>query len=531
MVPIQTFRNLKVETPLGPEVLLLHTFTCREEMGRPFEMVLTMQSINPLIDFSKILGQKVTVSVDLPHLGKRYFNGYVRDFEQIGYDAINSLASYRAVLVPWISLLKLPTDCRTFQGKSIPDILREVFSAAAFSDHRFNLTNRYVPREFCVQYRETTFDFVSRLMEFAGIYYYFEHEQGNHTMVICDSPAAHTAFPGYAVIPYNPAGDSPIGGVREWVTKQTLCPGTAALNDYNYTIPKTDMLVSKGGTQGYAQGAYERFDTPGGYQDKAEGEHFVRVRQEELVCEQSVGHGSGDLLGIAAGRRFTLLGFLRPDQNGEYLVTSATLEITSPTYSLDQKGPVQSAQRCSFTTIPSAVPFRTKRATPKPLIAGLQTAVVVGPVAWMNDLTGPFTDDELGSVFVQFRWDRHHTDGRGGVLGIGNVESSIPIRVARPSAGKGYGSMFTPLVGDEVLVVFEEGDPDRPVIVGSVYNYLNRPPLSMPSNKQLTYIIDNSGNGICLYAIPGKEEISIYANFNSLQGGNYQSYGYFNRIP
>jgi type VI secretion system secreted protein VgrG len=502
MVPVQTFRNLKVETPLGPDVLLLHSFTCREELGRPFEMVLSMQSVNPLVDFSKILGQKVTVTVDLPTGGNRYFNGYVRDFEQDGYDAVNSLASYRAVVVPWLSLLKLPTDCRTYQGKTIPDILREVFGAAGFSDHRFNLTHLYVPREFCVQYRESTFDFVSRLMEFAGIYYYFEHEKGKHTMVLCDSPAAHSAFPGYGLLSYNPLGGSPIGTVQKWGVRQTLCPGTAVLDDYDYTIPKTDLRVSKGGIHVYAQGAYEHFDAPGGFQDKSEGEQFVRIRREELVCEQSIGHGSGDLLGIAAGHRFTLMGFLRPDQNAEYLVASATLEITSPTYSADQNGPVQSTQRCDFTTIPSSIPFRTKRTTPKPRIAGIQTAVVTGPL--MEEVY----PSALGSVTVQFRWDRN---------GKSDQNSSVWIRVTQLSAGNNWGSMFIPHVGNEVAVAFEEGDPDRPVIIGSLYNANNQPPLPLPFFKTLSYISDRLDNAFVLKGDKGIEGITLTTPYQQAQ--------------
>ncbi len=498
MIPTQNHRNLKVETPLGNDALLLHSFTCREELGRPFEMVLTMQSINPMIDSAKILGQKVTVSVDLPLLGKRYFNGYVRDFEQTGYDSIHSLASYRAVVVPWFSLLKLTTDCRAYQGKNIPDILREVFSQFGFSDHRFNLTHSYVPREFCVQYRESTFDFVSRLMEFAGIYYYFEHENGNHTMVLCDSPSAHTPDLRYAVIPYNPTGDSPIGGVREWMTSQTLCPGTVVLDDYDYTEPKTSLRVTDGSSQDYAHGSYEHFDAPGGFQDKSEGDGYARIRHEELMCGQNVRRGSGDLLGIAAGRRFTLLGYMRPDQNAEYLVTSAILEVTSPPFSTDQGGPVQSQQKCSFKAIPSSVPFRTKPTTPKPRIAGIQTAVVTGP---MMDKVYP---SALGSVRVQFRWDRY---------GKEDQNSSVWIRVAQFSAGKGWGSMFIPHVGNEVAVAFEEGDPDRPVIIGSLYNDINKPHLSLPDKKLLSYISDDAGNAIYINNEMAKECVALYSPY------------------
>lgn len=502
MIPSQDHRNLKVETPLGNDVLLLHDFTCREELGRPFEMVLTMQSTNPMIDSEKILGQKVTVSVDLPLRGKRYFNGFVRDFEQTGYDSINSLASYRAVVVPWISLLKLTTDCRAYQGKNIPDILMEVFGEAGFSDHRFNLTHSYVPREFCVQYRESTFDFVSRLMEFAGIYYYFEHENGNHTMVLCDSPAAHTPFPGYADIPYNPTGDSPIGGVREWMTRRILCPGTVVLDDYDYTEPKTSLRVTDGSSQGYAHGGHEYFDAPGGFQNKSEGDGYARIRHEELMCGQNVRRGSGDLLGIVAGRRFTLRGYMRSDQNAEYLVTSAALEVTSPTFSIDQSGPVQSQQKCSFTAIPSSVPFRTKSTTPKPRIAGIQTAVVTG------GMLEEIHTSALGSVTVQFRWDRY---------GKNDQNSSIWIRVSQFSAGKTWGSMFIPHVGNEVAVAFEEGDPDRPVVIGSLYNSINIPPIPLPAEKQLSCIVDSSKNILLMKGVLGLEGVTIATPYQQAQ--------------
>ena len=499
MIPTQDKRSISVETPLGKDALLLHSFTYHEELGRPFEMVLEMQSMNPMIDSDKILGQKVTVSADLPAVGKRYFNGYVRDFEMTGYDTLASLASYRAIVVPWLSLLKLSTDCRTYQGKSIPDILREVFSQFGFSDHRFNLTHLYVPREFCVQYRESAFDFVSRLMEFAGIYYYFEHKDGNHTLVLCDAPSAHTPDLQYAVIPYKPTGVSLIGGVREWMVRETLCPDKVVLDDYDYTQPKTSLRVSGDTTsEDDSKSRLEYFDAPGGFQDKAEGEGYARIRHEEMVCEKSIRRGSGDLLGISAGRRFTLLGHMRLDQNAEYLVTSATLQVTSPTFSPEQGGSVQSTQECSFTAIPSSVPFRPKRTTPKPRIGGIQTAVVTGSMMDKVDSSA------LGSVRVQFRWDRY---------GKGDQNSSVWIRVAQFSAGKGWGSMFIPHIGNEVAVAFEEGDPDRPVIIGSLYNDINKPHLSLPQKKLLSYISDDAGNAIYINNEMAKECVALYSPY------------------
>jgi type VI secretion system secreted protein VgrG len=503
MIPTQDKRSISVETPLGKDALLLHSFTYHEELGRPFEMVLEMQSMNPMIDSDKILGQKVTVSADLPVVGKRYFNGYVRDFEMTGYDTLASLASYRAIVVPWLSLLKLSTDCRTFQGKSIPDILREVFSQFGFSDHRFNLTHLYVPREFCVQYRESAFDFVSRLMEFAGIYYYFEHKEGNHTLVLCDAPSAHTPDLQYAVIPYKPTGVSLIGGVREWMVRETLCPDKVVLDDYDYTQPKTSLRVSGDTTsEDDSKSRLEYFDAPGGFQDKAEGEGYARIRHEEMVCEKSSRRGSGDLLGISAGRRFTLLGHMRLDQNAEYLVTSADLEITTPPFSKEQGELVQSQQTCSFSAIPATIPFRPKRTTPKPKIAGLQTAVVTG------SLLQKVEPSSLGSVRVQFRWDRYSK---------GDQDSSVWIRVAQFSAGKGWGSMFIPHIGNEVAVAFEEGDPDRPVIIGSLYNYVNMPPIPLPLKKELSCIVDSTNNSLLMKGVQGMEAMSMVTPYQQTQ--------------
>jgi len=275
------------------------------------------------------------------------------------------------------------------------------------------------------------------------------------------------------------------------------------LDDYDYTQPKTSLLVSGDTTsEDDSKSKLEYFDAPGGFQDKAEGEGYARIRHEEMVCEKSIRRGSGNLLGIAAGRRFTLLGHMRLDQNAEYLVTAANLEITTPLFSTEQRELAQTKQTCSFSAMPATIPFRPKRTTPRPRISGIQTAVVTGSI--LEEIH----TSSLGSVRVQFRWDRY---------GMSDQNSSIWIRVSQFSAGKTWGSMFIPHVGNEVAVAFEEGDPDRPVVVGSLYNAINIPPLPLPAEKQLSCIVDSSKNILLMKGVLGLEGVTIATPYQQAQ--------------
>jgi type VI secretion system secreted protein VgrG len=248
-------------------------------------------------------------------------------------------------------------------------------------------------------------------------------------------------------------------------------------------------------------------------------DHYAKIRLQELKCRSSVTHGSGNVLGMGAGYTFTPIG---PMEKKKHLTIKMHLHLKLPNYHSNEDFEESLRTECRFEAIPYDVPYHAERVTRKPLIAGLQTAVVVGPSGWDNVKSGPFTDSKIGNVRVQFRWDRRHTDGRDDKQ---NVTSSIPVRISQIAARNGSGAMFIPLVGDEVLVAFEEGDPDRPVIVGSLYNMMNLPPLDVQNHKMVSYISDVASNAVVFTADPSKEQITIYANYQTSQGGNYVTYG------
>jgi len=506
----QANREMSLTTPLGTDVLLLQNLTYKEELGRPFEMTLEMQSTNQEIDFSKILGQTVTVTIQMPQgssgqASPRYLNGIVRKFTQTVFQSANGLYSYRAEVVPWISMLELTSNCQAYQNQTIPQIITAVFQSFSFGDYTLNLSQDYTPRPFCVQYRESAFNFVHRLLELAGIYYYFVHSDGSHQIVFCDSLANYESFPGFAEIAYDSQQNMVVGTINDWSLEGVLCTGSVVVNDYDYTAPRSNLMGTSSTSQPYAQGAYEFFDFPGYYNSQDNYNRSAQLQLFEKQCNQTTARGSGPLLCVSAGHQFTLVGHPRQDQNMSYLTTSATLTITSSPYSsgegLDSDD--KTVYRTKFTAIPASVVFVSQRITPKPVVQGLETAVVVGPEGQTPYI--PYTN-KYACVTVQFRWDRY---------GQNNQNSSIPIRVSQIAARNESGSMFLPLVGDEVLVGFLAGDPDRPVIMGSLYNGINQPVLDLTNsnNAAFSYIHDVGGNVICWNPNPDTPCIVLYSPF------------------
>jgi type VI secretion system secreted protein VgrG len=501
----QANRQMSLSTPLGTDVLLLQNLTYSEELGRPFEMSLEMQSTNQEIDFSKILGQSVTVTMNMPNGSVRYLNGIVRKFKQIDFNSPEGLFGYRAEVVPWISMLEFTSNCQAYQNQTIPQIISAVFQSFNFSDYTLNLTKNYAVREFCVQYRESAFNFVHRLLEFAGIYYYFQHVNGSHTMVLCDSTAAYTDFPGYGNITYNPVAGQDIDCISTWSLDGELSTGTVILNDYDYTAPRTNLMGTATSQQSYNQGSYEYFDYPGYYDSQDNADQRASLRLVQKQCRQNTCKGGGPLLGISAGYKFTLASLPRNDLNKDYITISSTLTISGPPYAAleGKETSAETGYRTDFTVIPANVIYATPNTTPKPSVQGLETAVVVGPEGQTSYI--PYTN-KYACVTVQFRWDRY---------GQNNQNSSIPIRVSQIAARNGSGAAFIPLVGDEVLVAFIAGDPDRPVVVGSLYNGVNQPVLDLTNsnNAAFSYIHDVGGNVICWNPNPNTPCIVIYSPF------------------
>ena len=472
-------RVMEITTPLGDDVLLFHRMTAREELGRLSEFQVELLSTRGDINLDDILAKNVTVKLALPEGNIRYFNGYVTRFSQTGKYFHYHL--YQATVSPWLWFLSRTSDCRIFQNMTVPDIIQQVFDDhEQLTDIKKELTGTYREYEYCVQYRETDFNFISRLMEQEGIYYYFKHEDGRHTLVLADSYAAHTTFDGFDSLPFvPPEGDEDIeqSCVNDWSCFREVQPGRYIIDDYNFKKPSVELQVKNEVTREHDLANYEIYDYPGEYVAAEEGDEYVRSRIEELQSNFERANGQTSARGLCSGYLFKLTNHGRGDQNREYLIVSTVQNLEFNDYeSLGNSG---THYWCNFTVLNSREPYRSTRSTPKPIVQGPQTAVVVGPEG------DEIYTDEFGRVKVQFHWDR---------LGEKNENSSCWIRVSHPWAGKNWGMIAIPRIGQEVIVDFLEGDPDRPIITGRVYNAEQMPPYELPANKTQSGMLSRSSS-------------------------------------
>ena len=463
------------------DTLLLHSLSGRDELGRPSEYELELVSKDAELDLSKMVGQTFTVSLELPNdKGKRHINGYVASFYFTGIEA--GFARYRCTLRPWIWILGYRKNCRIFQNKTIPDIIKQIFQEHGFSNVADfgGLTNsRYKERVYLVQYGESDLDFVTRLMEQEGIYYYFEHKEKTHKLILCDSPGAHETISGYEKIPYYPPNADQRrerDHVESWRIGQSIRSGAAAQRSFDFTKPKADLEVEASiskkqydlaSPSASAQKDLEVYEYSGLYEEVPAGEGYARTQLERGVTNFEVAHASGDLRGIHSGILFSLTDFPRKDQNREYLVIAASYELVINEYESSSRAAGVDFV-CHFQAIPGATPFRLPRTTTKPLIEGPQTAIVVGPSG------KEIWTDEYGRVKLQFHWDRE---------GKKDENSSCWVRVSQLWAGSKWGGIHIPRIGQEVIVEFMDGDPDRPIITGRVYNADNMPPYALSKNQ------------------------------------------------
>jgi type VI secretion system secreted protein VgrG len=447
-----------------------------------FSFQLDLLSENSSIDFDDVVGQPITISVELEEGGSRYFNGLVSRFVQL--PNAGRFARYQAEIVPWLWFLTRTTDCFIFQNKSVPDIVQEVFKKFGFNDFELSLQGSYDPWEYCVQYRETACNFVMRLLEQEGIFFFFRHEEDKHVLVLGDSPSAHKDCPTRSRIEYAAHGASSGAQsedvITHWQCEQELRAGSYTINDYNFEMPSTTLLSTVNGriSQG-GNNRFEIYDFPGEYEKRGEGDSYAKKRIEEEEAPHLIGSGTSTCRYLAAGFKFELQGFDRRDQNGNYVLTSVSHSgHIGGSYETGQQGDVHYSN--IFKCIPAAVPFRPLRITPKPLMQGCQTAMVTGSSG------EEIYTDKYGRVKVQFHWDRE---------GKYNENSSCWVRVSQNWAGKKWGAVFLPRVGQEVIVDFLEGDPDRPIITGRVYNGSSMPPYKLPDEKTKSTIKSYSSKG------------------------------------
>lgn len=502
----QASRLAKITSPLGPDVLLLNQMGGGEELGRLFTYELQLTSLDANIDLNQLLGKPMSVGVQLADGGERHFHGIVARCSQ-NIDQ-GQFASYQVTLRPWFWLLSRTSDCRIFQNLSIPQIIKQVFRDLGFSDFEDALSRPYREWEYCVQYRETSFDFVSRLMEQEGIYYFFRHEQDRHVLVLADAYGAHTTVPGYASIPYYPKDEQQRerDHMHDWHLAHEVQPGSLELNDYDFQRPSASINVRSAMPRPHTAGDYPLYDYPGTYVQSEDGEHYARTRIEALQTQHQQVDFSGNARGLGSGHLFSLTGFSRQDQNREYLIVGIRYYITQE--NLESGGGSGSAQfESSLNCIDAQQSFRPLAITHRPIVKGPQTALVVGPKG------EEIWTDQYGRVKVHFHWDRHDQS---------NENSSCWIRVSQSWAGKNWGSMQIPRIGQEVIVSFLEGDPDRPIITGRVYNAEQTVPYDLPENATQSGMKSRSSKGgtpanfneIRMEDKKGLEQLYIHAERN-----------------
>ncbi len=488
----QQNRIFQLETPLGDDVLLVRSMEGNEAVSDCFEFELSLVSTDHDIPLNALV------------------NGIISEFRHIGTFLLRDgrdssiLSNYSFRLVPWFWTLKLNRDCRIFQGKSVPEIAQEIFAEHPPSDFEMRLRNSYEPRDYCVQYRESDHDFVSRLLEEEGIFYFFEHSSDSHTMVLADSPTEIKPSPFHPKLDFAGVVENEEieAVVSRWETLRRIRPSRFELRDFNFRNPTLDLATSIW-SRDDVRHEREVYDYPGEYESRESGEKLVRVRYEEEKSKELTILATTNGRGFSAGFRFRLENHPRKEMNGKY----AVLEVV---HRGDQSGTLRSDDSgsfdysCQLSCIPHPVNFRPTRKTPIPKVQGTQTAIVVGPAG------EEIYVDKHGRVKVQFHWDRR---------GKRNERSSCWIRVSQAWAGTGFGGITIPRIGQEVIVDFLEGDPDRPIITGRVYNGAARPPYDLPANKAHSGLMSrttpNGGsdnfNGIRLDDNVGAEGFEIQA--------------------
>ncbi len=479
-----------------------------ESMSTPFEYTLELVSEDADIDFAQIISKAGVVKFisDGDNI-ERYIHGMIADFALV--DQGLRLTTYTARLVPRVWNLSQMSDCRIFQATTTPDIIKKILDDAkiASDTYKIDCKETYQPRDYCVQYRETDLDFIARLMQEEGIFYYFEHSADKHLLVIADKSAVHKEIGKPTKVLYQ----KPSGSVA---AEDTIYPFSYSEGVRTGGVMMSDYLFRKPALNLRSKQAFklnpelEVYDYPGRYPvtDKgddasATGTRLAKVRMEAAQVGRTLGKGSSDCMRLTAGCRFTLAQHGRKALNQEYLLIYVKLSAEQPTVYEGDAGGKGSSFHNEFVCVPATVPYRSMRQVDKPTIAGAQTAIVTGPSG------EEIYVDEFARVKVQFHWDRE---------GKNDEKSSCWLRVSQLWAGAGWGAMFIPRIGHEVIVEFLEGDPDRPIITGRVYHGTNLPPYKLPAEKTKSTIKSDSTKGgggsneLRFEDLKGKEEIYLH---------------------
>ncbi|NOZ55154.1 MAG: type VI secretion system tip protein VgrG [Gammaproteobacteria bacterium] len=455
-------------------------FAGTEGVSQCFAFTLTLACRESKLDFSTIIGKLgVLTFYDDKKDVERYVSGIITRIQQA--DEGHRLTSYSAVLMPRVWLLQHKQDCRIFQNLTVEEIITEVFKAANIpaESYKFTLQGNHQSREYCVQYRETDLRFIERLMQQEGIFYYFEHTADSHLLVISDHLSIHKPISAKSTVVYHsPTGTvSTEDSIYPYHYSEEIRPGKVTLTDYNFVNPAVNLISDN---QYEKDDMLEVYDYPGEFKVQNDGKKYAKLQLESWQVARKRGDGSSNCMRMQSGFKFTLGSHPRMDFNNEYLITSVKHSGSQPQVLEEGAGDKGGHYNNSFSCIPADVPYRTHEAIPKAKVEGIQTAIVVGPPG------EEIYTDEHGRVRVQFHWDR---------VGGNDEKSSCWIRVSQIWAGEGWGSMYIPRIGHEVVVDFVEGDPDRPLITGRVYHGTNVPPYTLPAEKTKSTIKSNSSKG------------------------------------
>ncbi|MBP2169750.1 type VI secretion system secreted protein VgrG [Erwinia toletana] len=463
-------------TPLGDGQLLFKSLNGTEQLSALYAFEIELLSHDNNIALKTLLGGDLAVELKDQQAPSRYLTGKITQITHAG-QAIGAerYTLYRATIRPAVWYLTQNRDFRIWQEKTVPEILHDLFKAHHIL-YENRLSWRYRQWDYCVQYQESDFDFISRLMEHEGIYYYFSHQADGQVLILADGPQAHNALAGHENIPWS-TQEGHAAGISGWSATDTITPALYSMDDYDFRQPRARLLEVRQNPHSGAVGRAEVFDWPGRFNDRQQGEFYARIRQQELAAQHQQMAGSASACGIAPGYLFQLCGAPRREDERQYLTVSASwLLSVSPCNS----GAAGGERLVSFTLVPGDINWRPLRQTRWPKTHGPQTAEVIGPYG------ETIWTDKYGRVKLKFRWDRH---------GCSDGSSSCWVRVSSSWAGWGYGALQVPRVGEEVVVDFINGDPDRPIITGRVYNQQNMPPWELPSAATRMGFMSRSSGG------------------------------------
>ena len=481
----QNRRLFYFNSPLGLDVLMVSKFSGTEQISELFQFKLELASEDPNIQTEDLLGKNVTVGIrHRDGVSFRYFNGQISRFAPSRHEG--RLSYYSAEMVPWVWFLTLSNGCHIYQDKTVPQVIEDQFSKFGFRNYDTGgIKEIHKPWENCVQYMESSWNFVTRLMEMEGIYYYFKHEEGKHTLMLVDNMAALLPCPYQSAVRYEHQLGTGLFRTDDTILsadmRKVVKPNVYENNDYNFRIP-TNKLKDWQHVQrdtGLDIDVSRRF-YPANVEWPGEPQDYAKLRIEEQEHDHTASEGTSNVRAMSPGYRFDLTDHDRSEQNINYLIVKVTHNGTEGTF-LPGSDQQEATYKNEFVAHPSSITFRPKIKTEEPRIDSLHTAFVVGPPG------EEIYTDEYGRVRVKFFWDLSPGDDNGA--------SSCWIRVMQPWAGPGFGHIWTPRVGMEVVVAFLDGDPDRPLITGCVYHAKNMPPYPLPPNKDWSGVKTRSTKG------------------------------------